>query len=162
MPVVVPATMRPLRHIIANMREADRIEFACCREDMQPDHVAASIMARGVYRSIVHTDDNEPVAAIGAVPMWRGVCAMWAFGTERWPEVILTLTKHAQRVMVPQLLAAGYHRAEARALADRADVDKWLRHLGFKAEGRLTGFGSGREDFMLYAWTDAPEDPKAA
>lgn len=146
-------TKGPLDHVARHMRYVDRAEFAACRENLQLEDLAAELWPRTELGYMAHADDGEPVAAIGAVRMWPGACAMWAFGTDRWPEVILSLTKHTLRVMVPELLGAGFHYAEARALASRSDVDKWLGLLGFEQKCRLTGFGSGREDFILYAWT---------
>lgn len=153
MPEVHVITPGALLHVAQNMRAADRKEFSCCREDPTPRNITTTILARGRYGFIVYTDDGEPVAAIGAVPLWPGVCAVWAFGTDRWPEVILTLTKHALRVIMPELLKQGFHRAQCFPMAERVDVARWLGLLGFHHEGRLSGFGSGREDFSLYAWT---------
>ena len=153
MPKVHIITEGPLLHIARNMRALDLEEFACCREDMDPEHIAHGLLARGGYGYVVCADDGEPVSAIGAIRMWPGVYALWAFGTDRWREVVLTLTKVALRVIMPELLEQGFHRGECRALASRDDVARWLSLLGLKHEGRLSGFGSGREDFNLYAWT---------
>lgn len=153
MPKVHIITREPLLHIARNMRPLDFEEFACCREDTASENIVDSLLMRGGYGYIVYADDGEPVSAIGAVRLWSGVYALWAFGTDRWPEVVLTLTKVALRVIMPELLKQGFHRGECRALASRNDVARWLGLLGLKHEGRLSGFGSGREDFNLYAWT---------
>lgn len=160
MPIVHVLTPGPLRYIADRMREADRIEFSACRDTFDPQEIAVGIGLRTTMGYIVHADDGEPVAAIGVCRLWQGTFALWAFGTDRWPEVVLTLTKHALRVMLPELLKQGFTYGEARALASRDDVAKWLKILGLKPLCRLPGFGTGSEDFTLYAWTaDASSTP---
>ena len=154
MPRVHVATFGPLEYIAGRMRVADYEEFAAVREDMDPSAIAQSLLHVSVVAYVVHANDGEPVAAIGAARFTNHVASMWAYGTDRWSEVILSLTKHAIRVMVPELTQRGFHRAEARALASRDDVAKWVGLIGLKHECRLVGFGSEREDFALYAWTD--------
>lgn len=158
MPRVYALTEDMLRHVVTNMREADKREIYATRGSRDPEHLIYSLVVLHEFAWVICADDGEPAAVIGAMALWPGVAAMWAFGTDRWPEVVLSVTKHAIRFMVPKLLELGFHRGEARALASRNDVARWLGLLGFKKEAVLSGFGSGREDFALYAWT-ADEKP---
>ena len=65
---------------------------------------------------------------------------------------VLPMTRHVRRFMLPILLDNGYHRIEARSLADRNDVGRWLEIFGAEAEAVMRGSGARGEDFILYRW----------
>jgi hypothetical protein len=160
MPTLHVATAEPLQHILENLREADRLEFEATPMFASHEAHAKALAGLGQFAWVAYTNDGEPVFAIGAWGLWPGVCSLWSFGTERTPEVILPVTRHVMRFMIPKLLELGFHRGECRALASRTDMTKWFDLLGFKQEAVCSGFGSGREDFILYAWTaDATRKP---
>lgn len=152
---VGPYDHEALCHIAANLRDDDRREvFATQENDDLGNFVRMIGFAAGLPGGVwVHrAKDGEPVAMQGYWRMWPGVCSVWAFGTSRWPEIVLGMTRHSRRVIFPQILREGYHRAECRALRDRADTGRWLPLLGLKPEAVLAGLGRQREDFILYAW----------
>lgn len=152
------ATLEPLVYLIENLREDDRRELDATNRFENSTDFASALLALGPFAWVVYTDDGEPAHAIGAWVMWPGVCSVWSFGTNRTKEVLRAVTKHALGFMFPVLIERGVHRAECRSLADRTDLKHWFTLLGFRQEAVLTGFGSGREDFILYAWTaDAPK-----
>lgn len=145
----------PTRYIIQNMREIDRKEIFACRGDKDPEHLLFDTMWAANEPGMAFTyfaDDGEPVSVMGWRQTWPNVANVWAFGTDRWPEAVKTMTKVVRRVIVPALVEGGYHRAECAALTERADTAKWLPMLGMKREAVLAGFGSQREDFTLYVW----------
>ena len=145
----------PTRYIIQRMREIDRREIYATREDDDEERLLFDMMYLVDKPGLAFTafaKDGEPVSVFGFHRMRQGVGAVFAFGTDRWNEVVLSMTKTVRRVIVPTLIAEGYHRAECAALTDRADTAKWLPSLGMKIEAVLAGFGSQREDFSLYVW----------
>ena len=143
-------------YILDHLREIDRRELYATHHDTDPRTLLAETMVCEQFkgqRFTLYTDDWEPVSLMGWHEMWPGVVSVWAFGTDKWPSVVRTMTRLSKKVILPTLIAEGVHRAECKALASRADTAKWLPSLGLKQEAVLVGFGSRREDFILYAWT---------
>lgn len=143
-------------YIIDHLRDVDRQEIFATHHDTDPRTLLAETLICEQFkgqRYTLLTDKREPVSVMGWHEMWPGVASVWAFGTDKWPSVVRTMTKLGKRVILPTLIAEGIHRAECKALAHRADTAKWLPTLGLKQEAVLVGFGSRREDFILYAWT---------
>ena len=156
MTLVLPGLAEePTRHIVKNMREIDCKEIFASREDDDREHLIFDVMwlaDRPGLNFTCFAPDGEPVSLFGFQRVRNGVATVYAFGTDRWPEVVLSMTKTVRRVIVPALVEGNYHRAECAALTERADTAKWLPMLGMKCEAVLAGFGSPREDFSLYVW----------
>jgi hypothetical protein len=146
----------PLQHILANLRPADREEIEAIRgenfDTLRAAMQMAGLAAMGTGWIFWRTDTGEPSAVLGSYPMTPAVAGCWAFGTPSWDRVVRGVTRQARTVMVPELLKAGFHRAECRALAKREDTKIWLGALGWKEEAVLSEFGIRREDFVLFAW----------
>lgn len=148
--------MRPLEpdavaRVAAAMRACDRREVAAVRGALDPAAVAADACRWSRFGGVAWHGD-EPVAALGAVPTWPGVYAVWMFATDDWPRVAAGTTRWGLRVLKPALLAAGGHRAECRALIDHEAAQRWLRRLGFAREAVLPDCGRARETFVQFAW----------
>lgn len=153
----------PLIHIIENLRPEDRREI----EAVRGTPIDATRMAVELSRLTIMGDtgwifwnrtSGAPVAALGAYPMTAACAGCWAFGTQEWPYIVRTVTKHIRMIMIPRLLATGFHRAECRALASREDTRRWLTGFGWRAEAVLSEFGIRREDFTLFAWLAADDE----
>lgn len=145
----------PSRYIVQNMRAIDRKEIFATRDDDDEDRLVLELLwaADRPGMSFTHfADDGEPISVMGFHKLRKGVATVWAFGTERWPEAVKSMTKTVRRVIIPALVEGGYHRAECAALTERADTAKWLPSLGMELEAVLAGFGRQREDFSLYVW----------
>ena len=143
-------------YILDHLREIDRQELYATHQDEDPRTLLAETMICAQFKGAQYTffsDDWEPVSVMGWHQMWPGVINVWAFGTDKWHSVVRTMTKVAKRVITPTLIREGVHRVECKALANRADTAKWLPKFGLRREAVLVGFGSRREDFILYAWT---------
>ena len=147
------ATPDALRYIVAHLREDDRIELrAMSLSDDNVDYWVDRIMARSMI-AFVARYNGVPVSAWGMMPMWPGVGAAFAFGTDDWGRALLTMTKHVRRFMIPLLLEHGFHRIECRSLATRQeDMGRWLALLDAEPEAVLRGSGARGEDFILYRW----------
>jgi len=152
-----PVTQEALEHIVANMREGDEREIFATRWDMDDgaldrDRLVAEMMHFSAFSWVARTSDGEPAAVIGARPLWPGVWGAFAFGTPRWREVALTLTKHALRSMTPTLVEdMGAHLAFCYARADNTLARRWLERIGFKTEHIVREFGRDRSDFAFHA-----------
>lgn len=148
----VPVTEAGLAHIIANLRPRDRAEIFALRWDDDERALLDETLPWCGDMCWIWERDHVPVAAQGAMPVRPGVWAVWAFGTESWPSVILDMTRHAKRFIIPAVLRSGAHRAECRALSSHGDSRRWIEALGGRLECILEGFGRDAEDFAFYTW----------
>jgi RimJ/RimL family protein N-acetyltransferase len=146
------ADIGSLLHICRNLRAADAEEIFAQRWTDDPDELAIEAATRWGSFSWVAGVDEEPIAAIGATPLWPGVWAAWMMGTDRFPEVGKQLTRWAARVMIPAVVDAGCHRAEARTLNSHHQAHAWMETLGAKRESVLRRHGRDQQDFYLYVW----------
>lgn len=133
------------------MRARDRDEIYATRFGADPAEVARDAVNTGAFRWGAYLD-GRPVAAIGAFPRWPNVWTVWAYGTDEWPHVILSLTRHVRRFMLPALYRAGAIRADCLALEAHMDARHWLEHLGAEPEKRLDNWGKNGQTFISYVW----------
>jgi hypothetical protein len=149
-------------HITSNLRARDFDEISATRfvpsRQEFAQRLAEEATYSGNFRWIAYRD-GIPVAAIGATPRWPHVWSVWAFGTTDWPRVVLSLTKHVRRVIIPALYATGARRADCMALSTHEDARRWLEHLGAAPEKTMDNWGKNGESFVLYCW--AREHAKA-
>lgn len=147
---IEPATLPALQHIMRRLRAIDRAELTATALSDDLDNLPA-LITRFCVTAFVAIDE-QPIAAWGLMPMWPGVGTAWAFGTDDWDQALLAMTRHVRRFMLPMLMRQGYHRIEARGLAQRPDTERWLKVFGARPEVVLRCFGKSGEDFVLYRW----------
>lgn len=138
--------------VVQNLRDRDRDEIFATRWTDDPAAVARDVVATGDFRWGAYVD-GRPVALIGAFPRWPRVWTMWAFGTDEWDKVVLALTRHARRFMMPAIFNSGAIRADCYALASHHDARRWLVYLGAAPEKFLDNYGKNGEKFVCYCWT---------
>lgn len=138
--------------IAQNMRARDKEEIYATRYGDDPADVARDATLTGAFRWGAYLD-GVPVAAIGAFPRWPRVWTAWAYGTEDWPKVALSMTKHARRFMLPAIYNSGAIRMDAMALASHTDARAWLASLGATPEKELDNYGKNGQTFVSYVWT---------
>lgn len=138
--------------ITSNLRARDREELFATEYGEDPAALARQAVASGAFRWGAYLE-GEPVAAIGALPRWPNVWTMWAYGTDDWPKVVISVTRHARRFMLPAIVNSGAHRADAVALASHTDARQWLEYLGAEEEHTLDGWGKNGQTFVSYVWT---------
>lgn len=95
--------------------------------------------------------DGEPAVIGGFTPIWPGLGSGWMWGTDRWDEVVLEVTRAMKRHILPALDAKGVHRIECRPMADNVAAIRWLELVGFRQEAVTAQFGRGCQDFVLCA-----------
>ncbi len=140
-----------LEYITERLREGDREEIYATRWDQDHVKLAADTFNAGEFQWVAWVD-GEPVASIGAAPSWPGVWIVWAYGTDRWPEAALTLTKHVRRFMIPALYRAGAQRAQCFAMQSHQVACRWLERLGARPDAVLDNYGRHGQTFVLYSW----------
>jgi len=138
--------------IAQNLRARDRDELYATRYGENPEDVARDATMTGAFRWGAYLD-GKPVAAIGAFPRWPNVWTLWAYGTDDWPKVVLTLTKHARKFMLPALYHAGAIRVDAMSLATHTDAHRWMASMGGAPEKPLDNYGKNGQTFVNYVWT---------
>jgi hypothetical protein len=132
------------------MREWDRKEIYATRWTDQPEELARACMVSQDLAFTVWLD--EPVSCFGALPIWPGVASVWCFGTERFNECGLFLTRFMQKHWIPLLKEAGFHRAQCASIEGHLDAQKWLEALGAERESTQKSFGKNKETFYVYRW----------
>lgn len=138
--------------VVKNMRERDREEIYATRYGENPEDVARDAVNSGAFRWGAYLD-GRPVAMLGAFPRWPNVWTAWAFGTDEWPKVVLSLSKHVMRFMIPALYRAGATRVDATALETHFDARRWLTAMGAAPEKPLANWGKNGQTFVCYVWT---------
>jgi hypothetical protein len=141
-----------LRYVVQHMRQRDRDEIYATHFTDDPELLVQGQLPWMGDMCCIWTRDGVPVSCQGVLPLWPGVWSMFAYGTDQWPHVVLSMTKHSLRFIVPALLAVNAHRVECRALASHTESRRWIEFLGAREEAVLRGFGKRREDFVLYVW----------
>lgn len=136
--------------ITRRLRQRDRDEIFATRWHEDAEILADETMQWGSFGWVAGLD--EPIAAIGASSIWPGRWAMWAYGTDRWPEIALSLTRHARNVMLPALWESGMVRAECKSMDRHVQAHRWMELLGAIKESESPHFGKNGETFFTYVW----------
>lgn len=137
--------------VAANMREEDKKEIYATRWKEDPALLAIDcIMGSTGFCWTIGKD--EPIAAVGACPMWPGVWSAWMFATPRFSEVGLTTTKFIKKEMIT-ILKPVSHRVQCHSWSEHKYAHKWLAVLGAKRESVLKKYGKNQERFFLFKWS---------
>lgn len=137
--------------VVRNMRECDREEIYATQWNDDPALFAERVYAVSGFCWVAWLD-GRPAAVVGAAPERPNVYAAFAFGTDEWPRVVLSVTRHIRRFMIPALINAGCHRVSCASHAHHTEAHKWLERLGAEREAVHPGYGRGGETFFLYVW----------
>jgi L-amino acid N-acyltransferase YncA len=151
--MIVDANLTDLVFIAKLLRNRDKQELAATRSDVDPDQLAIDSY-NSHWRKVAYTDDNFPAMAIGARVTHPGVATVWGFATDHYRKVIRELSNYVEKAMIPEIVGSGVHRAQCLVHPENRASQRWLKSLGFIQEATLRGFGSSREDMLLFAWLD--------
>ncbi len=152
---LVPVDETNLWYVLHNLRADDSHEFRAILPKYNLAYVALSVLYHSSLSwAVVDEQTGEPIAIFGAASgnQYPGVCTVYAFGTDRWGDALLLITRHILRYMIPHLKAAGFHRAECMALSNRVDIQRWMKLLGGRPEATLSERSTTREDITVYVW----------
>ncbi|RUV02922.1 hypothetical protein EOA79_16920, partial [Mesorhizobium sp. M1A.F.Ca.IN.020.03.2.1] len=135
---IVPATLRDLSYIAANLRPEDRAEIDC-----QLDHWSPALLALTALQGFAYVAelDGNPEAGFGAAEQRSGLWIAWSWGTRRMKRCVPEITRFFHAVLGTRVAAKGAWRVEARALAENELALRWLDRLGATQRCRLPGYG---------------------
>lgn len=150
---IIPACVRDVTWIAANMREQDRREIRALIGDEASLSQAAGAMLQGSPdHAFVATLRGEPVAAVGVMRHAAHLGSAWAFGTDKTKRVIPALTRWGVEHWKPRMLDEGFSRVEVRTIIDHDLSHQWLERLGFKRECIVRGYGLRGEAFVQFSF----------
>jgi hypothetical protein len=150
---LVASTPRDITIVAAAMREWDRREFeASARTASMTEAALICHYGSGQWARVALLK-GEPVAAFGAAgsPYQPQLRIAWAFGTDRLRKAVRAISREVES-WKPRLVAEGVGRIEARALVGHDLAGRWMTALGASREAILRRYGTGGEDFELWAW----------
>lgn len=142
--------------VAQRMREWDKREIYGALWDETPDALAQMVMvsARAGPCMQVALIGADPVCVFGAGWMSPAAVQVFAFGTDRFNEIALPLTRYLKRRLFPAMAEAGVTRAECRTLEGHTEAYRWLTLLGAKEECRCPKLGKNGETYIQMAWSD--------
>jgi len=147
----VPVSEDRLRYVIQNVRERDHNEIYALRFDQDPERFLQSQMHIMGDMCRIWERNGVPVSVQGVTPVWPGVWHMFAYGTDEWPKVVLSMTRWAWGFVIPAMCNVA-HRVEARAMITHTESRRWIESFGAREECVLSEYGKNRESFVLYVW----------
>jgi hypothetical protein len=137
--------------VAGNLREWDRKEVFATQRSDDPGDLAAQITRLSGMKWLA-VAGGVPIACIGAAEMWPGVWSPWCFGTDKFPQVALLLTRVAKRAIIPTVRALGGRRLEVKTMEGHIDSQRWMeRAFGASFEARHPSFGKGGETFLTFS-----------
>ena len=135
------------------MREKDKAEIYNLRSHNNPLALAGEVCgAASMGKAAIADIAGHPVALIGITPLWPGVWTAWAFGTDDFDRVALSLTRYAIKTLKPLLASRGAHRLQCESRADHIKAHHWLTAMGAKPESVLKRYGRDGSDYIMFAW----------
>jgi hypothetical protein len=137
--------------ICQNLRTKDRMEIFATRFDSEPEDLLVSTMAL-TDTSWIAYDGDVPVAVFGIMPIAPNVWSAYAFATDRFPRIALSLTRFIKRGIIPSLLATGAKQVQAMVWTEYHQARKWLSGFGAREEAVIPNLGKNGEDFALTIW----------
>ena len=95
--------------------------------------------------------DDEVVAIIGVMPMWKGVGTVWTLLSEKSKEYGIALTRGVGHHVLMLQEDLGYRRLQATVERGNEKARLWIIQLGFCYEGTMIRYGPGGETHDMYA-----------
>lgn len=150
---IKPAGIREISYVTAEMRPQDRAEIYCQFDSLEPDMLARIAVETTPQWKWAVILDGQPVMVFGLSPRHSRMVEAWAWGTDQMKRAVPIATRFMLRHVLPDLIASGIHRIEARSLENHDLAHGWMVQLGGKREAIMHNYGLNRETFHLYAWT---------
>lgn len=147
-----PLDLDMIRHVAVLARVCDRVEIGACQPGGYDADALSAEMVQACAHGFVATADDVPVAVVGLCPVMPGVFSAGMFATYDWFDVARHVTRYVRDIFIPERVAEGMRRMEARSIVGHPSAGRWLVHLGFVHEGTCRDFGMRGEAFHLYGW----------
>lgn len=154
-------TAGDLVDVCTNMCEADAREIFALRRHSDRYRLAMEIYAviPSAILALAIGLDSEPAAkaflAIWAMDETGELAAAHLFGTDEFPRIGKRLVRYARQTLIPEMLAAGMRRVEARVMESHHKARAFLKACGAVEETHpphLLNMGSNGETYVLCAW----------
>lgn len=153
---IIGGNLRDLSYIASNLRPEDKAEVDCQLDEWTPAGLALGAMQGFAYVAVL---DGNPEAAFGAAENRSGLWTIWCWGSKRVHRCVPRITRFCWDVLMPDVMARGALRGEARPLASNDLACRWLDRLGATRQGLLKSYGKNGEDFVLYEWVRSDFEP---
>ena len=151
-----PITLTAVEYLTLNMREIDAREIYGLRGHDDPLLLAREVVIAATYgKAGIAEHKGRPCGIMGVSPLWPGVWAVWAFGTEEWAKGVIEISRFGRRVIDPFLRERGAHRAQCESHIEHSDAHRWLGVMGATCEGVLKGYGRDGADYLSFSWSKA-------
>ena len=141
-------TIRPYQpedYLAITRREFDEITF---KNRSNPDATA-----RELAKGMAFTGVNEGgiIACGGVLPIWKGVGEAWAVTSPLVQKYPLVFAKTMRSKLIEIIIANSFERVQTIVDAEFRVSQRWLERMGFKYEGEMEKYISGRT-YLRYAW----------
>lgn len=141
-------------YIAKHMRERDAQEISAVMPDVNPVdlgmHVFRLWQMRGVGGFVAHAD--KPFALMTVTRETPCAAQVTMFATDDFAKWGKSVTRHIVKHVVPELMASGLMRVEARCWDGHEQARNWMSRIGAKEEARIEGYGANGETFIQMAW----------
>ncbi len=139
-------------HVAQHMRADDFAEVMATRwNDSRYDFAADCMRLPGPKLAALL--DGEPVAMGGVATHHPGCGQAWLVGTEKIGALGLEIAHVCRRSIRALFAEGGVHRIQAYSAAFHEDAHRWLKAIGLREEARLSRYGKGGEDFLVFGIT---------
>ncbi len=150
--MIEPLTIDQALFVARRMRDVDFAEVMATRWDDDPDRFAIEAFRLPGVAWTAMTAAGEPVAIGGVALHTPGVGTAWLVGTDAFPRMALSVTRHVRQV-IDRLLAGELNRIHAWSAAFHVEAHRWMERVGMRREATLRALGKDGEDFFMYAIT---------
>ena len=148
---VRPVTFEDALYVSERMRDADWRELSAQRFSPTRELFAhEAVAAAGRGPAAIVALDGRPVVVGGVALHNPGCASMWMWATDEFRKVVKTTARMA-RMFKASCRDVGVHRFQALSHAEHAEAHRWIRFLGLEMECRLSRYGAGGEDFIMFA-----------
>lgn len=147
-PEIIPATEEHISHIAANVREADRVEFAAIMR------TAEQVLKSGLQISTkvwTGTVDSVPICMFGVAPVSMLIPEhgrAWMVGTHDLDKYSILFLRRC-RPQVKEMLDL-YPVLSNYVAASNVKAIEWLKWLGFKVSDEPILCGIGKVPFLYF------------
>jgi len=99
--------------------------------------------------------DGEIAGIMGIAPLWPGVGEVTMIPSELFYKNIKSCVKLLRESLSVGCEAYGLHRIQATTLESCPKHGRFLAFLGFELEGKLRGYGTAGENYLMYSYVKA-------
>ncbi len=146
--MIIEAGENEVRSVVENMTEQDLKDIYATNYFDDVDGLVSSYFLTPVVKYCV-----PGKVVFGARENSPSVASVFAMTAPSFGECALEVTKHIKTRLFPALFGSGFLRLQVAFRDTNDTMEKWVKKsLEGEYEGTLKCFGSGGENFKVYAW----------